>query len=347
MNFSRQLQEWYIHNRRDLPWRETKDPYFIWISEVILQQTRVQQGLPYYLRFIKNFPTIKSLADSSEDKVLKLWQGLGYYSRARNLHATAKDIILNYSGQFPKDYNNILSLKGIGSYTAAAISSIAFDLPYAVLDGNVIRVLSRYFSVDIPYDTTLGKKYFQNLAQDLLIKKDPATYNQAIMEFGALMCTPKSPDCPSCILKMSCKAYINQEVTGLPVRSKKIKIKNHYIYFFMISNKEYVYIQKIKKGIWKGLYEFPYFDSSKRISKNEVLHGNFLNSLVQSKNFYIHSISEEYIHKLTHKKIYATFWNIQIKDFSSDNFLKIRLKDLQKYPISRLTEKYLIHINII
>ena len=162
MNFSRQLQEWYIHNRRDLPWRETKNPYFIWISEVILQQTRVQQGLPYYLRFIKNFPTIKSLADSSEDKVLKLWQGLGYYSRARNLHATAKDIILNYSGQFPKDYNNILSLKGIGTYTAAAISSIAFDLPYAVLDGNVIRVLSRYFSIDIPYDTMLGKKYFQN-----------------------------------------------------------------------------------------------------------------------------------------------------------------------------------------
>ena len=205
MNFSIELLEWYMHNKRELPWRDTKDPYFIWISEVILQQTKVQQGLPYYINFINTFPTIKSLAEASEDKVLKLWQGLGYYSRARNLHSAAKQIILNYSGKFPKEYKSILSLQGIGPYTAAAISSIAFNLPYAVVDGNVIRVLSRFFSINIPFDTTLGKKYFQNLAQELLLENNPATYNQAIMDFGAVICTPKKPDCYSCVLNLSCK----------------------------------------------------------------------------------------------------------------------------------------------
>jgi len=347
MNFSIELLEWYMHNKRELPWRDTKDPYFIWISEVILQQTKVQQGLPYYINFINTFPTIKSLAEASEDKVLKLWQGLGYYSRARNLHSAAKEIILNYSGKFPKEYKSILSLQGIGPYTAAAISSIAFNLPYAVVDGNVIRVLSRFFSINIPFDTTLGKKYFQNLAQELLLENNPATYNQAIMDFGAVICTPKKPDCYSCVLNLSCKAYADQEVLSLPFRSKKIKVKNRYVYSFMFQTKENVYIQKIKKGIWQGLYEFPYFDSLEEIPKKEVVNSIFLERLVKKESVDIKSVSEKYIHKLTHQKINAIFWHINIKNFSANGFLKVKLKDLKNYPISRLTEKYLINMNII
>ncbi len=207
MNFSNKLVSWYQNNKRDLPWRNTVDPYHIWLSEIILQQTRVLQGTPYYLSFLKAFPTIEDLANASEDKVLKMWQGLGYYSRARNLHFTAKDIVNNFGGEFPKDYKKVLKLRGVGVYTAAAITSFAFDMPYAVVDGNVIRVLSRVFGVSTTFDTSAGKKQFQLLAQELLIEKDAAIYNQAIMEFGAMQCKPKSPDCSSCPMQDFCVAY--------------------------------------------------------------------------------------------------------------------------------------------
>ena len=207
MSFSNTLYTWYLANKRELPWRSTKDPYFIWLSEIILQQTRVEQGLPYYLKFIKSFPTIIDLAVATEDEVLKLWQGLGYYSRARNLHITAKYIMKYCDGIFPQAYNDILNLKGVGPYTAAAIASFSFGLPYAVVDGNVIRVLGMVFGISISFETSLGKQKYQKLAQDLLNKSDPAEHNQAIMEFGALQCIPKSPKCSSCPFSSYCVAY--------------------------------------------------------------------------------------------------------------------------------------------
>ena len=260
MGFSNQIVSWYKIHKRDLPWRKTKNPYKIWLSEVILQQTKVEQGLPYYINFISHFPTVQDLANADEDKVLKLWQGLGYYSRARNLLYTAQFIVNEMKGVFPYKYSQLIKLKGVGEYTAAAISSFAFNLPHAVVDGNVIRVLSRYFAIEIPYDTLEGKRVFKDLANQLLIKKDSFNYNQSIMEFGALQCKPKSPNCCNCILKYSCKAYSQKEVNYYPRKKHKNKIRNRYLHFFIINQKKKIYIGKRISGIWRGLYEFPFLE---------------------------------------------------------------------------------------
>ena len=225
MNFSRSLIKWYELNKRDLPWRNTREAYKIWISEIILQQTKVKYGLKYYLNFLRRFPTIYDLADAKEDEVLKLWEGLGYYSRARNLHHTSKFVVDNLNGKFPNTYLEILNLKGIGPYTAAAISSFAFKLPFAVLDGNVIRLLSRYFGIKVPFDNSRGKKLFQELSQELLNYTNPDLHNQAIMEFGALICTPKLPKCEVCHFHNLCYAFNNKMVDQLPIKQKKQKIK--------------------------------------------------------------------------------------------------------------------------
>ena len=266
MNFSKELVNWYNLNKRELPWRLTRDPYKIWLSEIILQQTRVDQGLPYYYNFIREFPSIFDLAKAKEDKVLKVWQGLGYYSRAKNLHFTAKYICSNFNGVFPKDYEEILSLKGVGAYTAAAISSFAFNKNFAVLDGNVIRVLSRYYGVDSFYDTKNGKKEFQNLANLKLPKNQSYTYNQAIMEFGALVCTPKRPICEKCIFRETCYALNNSLVNELPKKLKKIIVKDRYIYFLIINHVNSLFFVKKKSGIWSGLYEFPSIEFSKNLT---------------------------------------------------------------------------------
>ncbi len=271
MNFSNKLVSWYKVNKRDLPWRNTTNAYYIWLSEIILQQTRVEQGLPYYLAFLKAYPKIQHLANASEDDVLKRWQGLGYYSRARNLHFTAKYITSNYGGEFPNDYQKILKLKGVGPYTAAAITSFAFGLPYAVVDGNVIRVLSRIFGINTPFDSAIGKKQFQELAQELLIKESSWLYNQAIMEFGAIQCKPKLPDCSICPMQGSCEAYNNNTITELPVRSKKIKVRNRFLYFLMIEKKKGIYLGKRESGIWQGLYEFPFLEFSERLNEKELI----------------------------------------------------------------------------
>ncbi|MCW8941497.1 MAG: A/G-specific adenine glycosylase, partial [Flavobacteriales bacterium] len=234
MEFSQKLISWYKNNKRDLPWRNTINPYKIWLSEIILQQTRVNQGLSYYYKFIEHYPSVKDLANASEQEVLKLWQGLGYYSRARNLHATARIITENYDGIFPVDYKKILSLKGVGEYTAAAITSFAYNQPYPVVDGNVFRVLARIYGVDTPIDTPEGKKTFNGLANKLIDKKQAATYNQAIMEFGALVCTPKNPECENCIFNNICAALINQQIELLPLKSKKIKQTNRYFNYLII-----------------------------------------------------------------------------------------------------------------
>ncbi len=228
------LKDWYEQNKRDLPWRNTKDAYKIWISEIILQQTRVNQGYNYYLRFIERFPNVKSLAEAEEQEVLKHWQGLGYYSRARNLHKTAKSVISEFNGKFPLHYNDILSLSGIGEYTAAAISSFAYNQPYAAVDGNIFRVLSRLVANETPIDTSKGKKEFTGIAKKLLDKNNPGTHNQAIMEFGAMYCTPKNPDCENCPLKEFCKAYKLNVVELLPIKQGKTKVTNRYFNYFFI-----------------------------------------------------------------------------------------------------------------
>ena len=347
MNFSSKLVSWYQSNKRDLPWRNTVNPYHIWLSEIILQQTRVLQGTPYYLAFLKAFPTIEDLANSSEDKVLKMWQGLGYYSRARNLHFTAKYIVDNFGGVFPKDYSEILKLKGIGVYTAAAITSFAFDMPYAVVDGNVIRVLSRVFGVSIPFDTPAGKKQFQQLAQELLIEKKAAIYNQAIMEFGAIKCKPKSPYCTSCHFQDSCVAYATNSVAQLPVKSKKIKVKERFLYYLLIEQKDNIFFGKRKSGIWTGLYEFPFLEFTKKMDEKQIRQSNDWLNIFLNSTCDVMSVSNEFIHVLSHQKIHAQFWRIKATEVVLEEYELIAKNSLLKFPVSRLTEKYFETIELV
>mgnify|MGYP001598355526 CR=1 FL=1 len=262
MMFSQKLISWYEKNKRDLPWRKTKNPYYIWLSEIILQQTRVEQGLPYYLKFVKKFPTIKELANTSEDEVLNSWKGLGYYTRARNLHFTAKSICENHREKFPGNYEDILKLKGIGKYTAAAIASFAYNLPYPVVDGNVQRVLARVFGVSETFSSSEGEKKFYSLAGNLLNRKNPGNFNQAIMEFGAIHCTPVNPKCMKCIFRESCVAFQTGRVADFPVKSKKAKSRNRYFNYLVIHNGNNIFLDKRQKNdIWKNLYEFPLIES--------------------------------------------------------------------------------------
>ena len=242
--FTKKLLKWFVSNYRPLPWKGEKNPYLIWLSEIILQQTRVEQGLPYYEKFRKKYPTIKDLALAPEDEVMKLWEGLGYYSRARNLHTTAKFISKDLDGIFPKTHKEILALKGVGSYTAAAIASFAYNLPYAVVDGNVYRVLSRYFGIATPIDSTDGKKEFALLAQELLATEKPGAYNQAIMDFGATHCMPKQPKCITCLLNKKCKAFTENRIDILPVKTKKIKKRTRYLNYLIINQGNQVFINK-------------------------------------------------------------------------------------------------------
>ena len=346
MNFSNKLVSWYQNNKRDLPWRNTVNPYYIWLSEIILQQTRVLQGTPYYLAFLKSFPTIVDLANASEDKVLKMWQGLGYYSRARNLHYTAKDIVNNFGGEFPKNHKQVLKLKGVGVYTAAAIASFAFDMPYAVVDGNVIRVLSRVFGVSMPFDTSAGKKQFQQLAQELLIEKEAAIYNQAIMEFGAIQCKPKSPDCSSCPMQGFCVAYITNSVLELPVKSKKIKVKNRFLHYLMIEQEDDIFLGKRKSGIWTGLYEFPFLEFPIKMDENQVMQSDVWLKMFLNLTCDVKSVSSEFIHILSHQKIHAQFWQIKAASVVLKEYERISKNSLLEYPVSRLTEKYVDTIEL-
>ena len=347
MNFSHILLQWYTLNKRELPWRNTCNPYFIWLSEIILQQTRVEQGLPYYLKFIKAFPTVNDLATAKEDEVLKLWQGLGYYSRARNLHFSAKYIMQYYAGIFPKRYNDILKLKGVGYYTAAAISSFSFGLPHAVVDGNVIRVLSRIFGVNISFETALGKKKYQSLAQDLLDKNNHAENNQAIMDFGAAQCTPKSPKCCSCPFISDCVAYNTNSVLKFPIKRNLINIKKRFLNYLLIQIKNGVMLGKRNDGIWKGLYEFPYIEYSSHQSDEAVVTSDEWNIIFKKSDSKIVSVSEEFVHKLSHQHIYAKFWTVNVEEFELEKYYFVSNSNLKHYPVSRLTDKFLKEYNII
>lgn len=339
MRFSIDLIEWYNKNKRELPWRNTKDPYTIWLSEIILQQTRVDQGLAYFHKFIDNYPTIKHLSEAPEDEVLKHWQGLGYYSRARNLHFTSKHIVNHYNGIFPSEYKEILSLKGVGEYTAAAISSFSFDESYPVIDGNVYRVLSRIYGIEEAIDSTIGKKTFKSLATELIDKENPAIYNQAIMEFGALQCSPKNPSCETCPFKLECYAFNNNLINTLPKKEKRTKQKNRYFNYLIIKSHKSTYInQRISNDIWKGLYDFPLFESKVEITKkSELKH------VLSSPNLTINNKSEPVKHILTHQKIFATFWTISgtIPSDLVENATKINLKEINNYPVPKLIENYI------
>ncbi len=351
-DFSAKLISWYIINKRDLPWRYSSNPYFIWVSEVILQQTKIIQGLPYYINFIRKFPDIKSLALASEKEVLRTWQGLGYYTRARNLHKCAKMIHFEMSGKFPNNFNNLLNLPGVGKYTAAAIASIAFGEPVPVVDGNVTRILARYFGIyeDIALNQTITK--FSTLAAELMGDSDPGIFNQALMEFGALICTPKIPACEGCIFSGSCHANQENSQSILPVKTKRVTVRNRYFYYLVITNGNKVIMnQRQDNDIWKHLYDFPMLESSIDLRPEDVV-------LVKAPEIYKNKKanlvfeSEKYKHVLTHQRIIARFDQYQVSkkiimDIASNNknYSCFELKEVLDLPKPRLIDKYLTDIN--
>jgi len=314
MIFHKTLIKWYLSNRRELPWRKTGDPYHIWLSEIMLQQTRIEQGLPYYVVFTEAFPTVFDLANASQDKILKLWQGLGYYSRARNLHETAKFIAEELDGKFPDTYKDLLKLKGVGDYTASAIASICFNEATPVVDGNVYRVLARYFDIDTPINSSSGQKEFKALATELIDEEDPATYNQAIMEFGALHCKPQNPLCDSCPLADSCLALRNNKTRVLPVKLKKAKVKKRFFNYlvFLSEENETLLEQRKGRGIWEGLYQFPLLESDSLIGNKDLLE---MSDLFEDRGVCEPNISlyndTPIVHKLSHQHIFTRFWIIE------------------------------------
>lgn len=337
------LIDWYNINKRDLPWRITTNPYLIWLSEVILQQTRVDQGYAYFIKFAETYPTVELLANAEEDEVLKLWQGLGYYSRARNLHSTAKLITYEYNGIFPSEYRDVLNLKGIGEYTAAAIVSFAYNQPYAVVDGNVYRVLSRIFAIDEPIDNGRGKKVFNELAMAVLDKSNAGIHNQAIMEFGSLQCTPVSPDCIGCPASTLCLAHARGKVNHYPVKIGKIKNRNRYFNYFDIRVDDFMYLHKrIGKDIWQSLYELPLLETDKDLTDDELYGHKGFRDLFPIGEIRVRHISKMK-HILSHQTIYATFYQVEIPDNLpvDEKYLKIKIEDVDLYPVSRLSHKYL------
>jgi A/G-specific adenine glycosylase len=349
MDFSKRLLDWYETEKRDLPWRHTKDPYVIWLSEIILQQTQVKQGLPYFQKFIKRFPTVHNLAKAEEDEVMKLWQGLGYYSRARNLHFTAKYVSETLKGKFPDNFKELKILKGIGDYTAAAIASFAFDEPVAVVDGNVQRVVSRFLGIHTPINSPEGVKEFKTKAQQLMDVSQPAAFNQAVMEFGALHCRPKSPKCMFCVFQQDCAAYQLGKVEELPVKLKKTVVKKRYFNYLIFKDQDNLTLVQKRSGagIWKGLYQFPLLESEEPL---ETPSSEDIKTLLDTGDFHIDRIEKlndtPVVHLLSHRKIMATF--IQVSAGDSLSRLKLtkgietyNLKELQKLPVPVLIQNFI------
>ncbi len=339
--FSHKLLPWYHEHRRALPWRGIRDPYRIWLSEVILQQTRVDQGLAYYERFIKRYPNVQDLAAAKEDDVLKLWQGLGYYSRARNLLTAARQVMGEHGGKFPDRHPDLMKLKGVGDYTASAIASIAFDRPDAVVDGNVYRVLARVFGIDTPIDSTEGKKVFKALAQELIDHKHPGDHNQAVMELGATVCTPRNYACMLCPLQAKCIAFATGRVDELPVKRGTTKTRDRFFNYLHVRSGNRLFLQQRKaKDIWQGLYELPLIESGKTLSKRSMI--------VQMEGtlgtgWTVNSRTEAVKHVLSHQIIHATFWEVAPpKSFKAPKKWKlVPLKKLHEFAVPRLIEKWL------
>ncbi len=331
MDFTEKLLHWYGKNKRDLPWRNTKNPYYIWLSEVILQQTRIEQGLPYYQAFTQNFPSLKDLANASEDSVLKLWQGLGYYSRARNLHHTAKTVYFDLNNEFPKQFNEIIKLKGIGPYTAAAIASFAFKEPIGVVDGNVFRVMARYFGIYDDIALSKTRTIFQNLVNELISKEHPDTFNQAIMDLGSTICSPANPKCSECPVQDSCVAFLENTISQLPVKIKKITIKDRFFNFVIIKNENQIAIeQRAEKDIWQKLYQFPLIETKDNIEENiyKQLTESYPNQSI--KKLTNNSIK----HKLSHQQLHIDFYEIETNQtIENHQFIELSNLDQYAYPI--------------
>lgn len=341
MLFSKTLINWYLKNKRDLPWRETQDPYRIWLSEIILQQTRIEQGLPYYFKFTDAFPNIFELAQAPLEKVLKLWQGLGYYSRARNLHKTAKYVSQDLNGKFPGSYKELLKLKGVGDYTASAVASFSYGEAVAVVDGNVYRVLSRYFGIETPANSAAGIKEFKALATELLNTQYPGEHNQAIMEFGALQCRPQLPLCGTCPLSQSCLALKDNKIGELPVKIKKGKIKKRFFnYLVILSEENNTVLEKRRgKGIWEGLYQFPLIESDAPLAEDDLLLRKDFKKFAENESLKISLYNNNpVIHKLSHQHIYTHFWILETTGAPGD---LIPLEKVQEYPVPVLVANFL------
>jgi A/G-specific adenine glycosylase len=346
MKFSNTLVYWYLQNNRDLPWRKTKNPYFIWLSEIMLQQTRVAQGLSYYLKFTSTFPTVFDLAKADESTILKMWQGLGYYSRARNLHFSAKQIVEELNGEFPSTYEEIIKLKGIGDYTASAIASICFEEATAVVDGNVYRVLSRYFGIKTAINSTAGIKEFKALAQTLIDRKQAGTFNQAIMDFGALHCKPQNPLCEICPLSDGCVALEKNLTKELPVKEKKIKVRKRYFNFLVIKtgDDKTILTERKGKGIWQGLYQFPLIECEKIINQKEIIDSEEFIALFPGETTISLFNKEGIVHKLSHQHLYTQFWIIETKTLKSAD---ISWKNIQDFPVPVLIANFLEAFEIV
>jgi len=348
MHLTKSLLNWYSQNKRHLPWRETRDPYKIWLSEVILQQTRVAQGTDYYHRFLVAFPDVQTLAAANEQEVLKLWQGLGYYSRARNMHFTAQEIVEKHKGIFPDSATDLKKLKGIGEYTSAAIASICYNESVPVLDGNVARVISRLYAVTSPIDTNTGRKIITELAQSLLGDCHPGTFNQAVMEIGALVCTPQSPSCNSCPLAYSCEALKIGITEKLPVKTPKkpavIRHMNYMVIRFVRNGEEYVLMRKrTGNDIWKNMYDFPCIETESAAEVPEILTRCESQGWFGGNSYVIKHVSDQYIHQLSHRRLLVKFIRVEITGIPAlpDNFSFVKQEMISELPLPRLIDKYL------
>jgi A/G-specific adenine glycosylase len=339
MKFTSKLNSWYSKNKRPLPWRKNKEPYRVWLSEIILQQTRIDQGKPYFERFVQAYPDVIALANASEDDILKLWQGLGYYSRARNLHKAAKQVATDFQGKFPNNYKALLQLKGVGPYSAAAIASICFDEPVPVVDGNVFRFLGRFFGIEEPIDSARGKNAFFNQASGLIDKNHPGDFNQAMMEFGATVCTPRNPLCATCPFREDCKAFNTDRVSHFPVKSRKTKVTRLHIHYFVVpSAKGFVLQQRPSRGIWANLYEFPSIASEKPLSENELSEKVLQLGL---PDLSMAQKTESVEHLLSHRKITAYFWRYADAYTLSENFETVSEDAISQFAVPKLLENYI------
>ena len=347
--FSNTLLEWNeTENKRQMPWKGESNPYRIWISEIILQQTRVQQGMEYYNRFIAAFPDIETLAMASEKEVYKLWEGLGYYSRCKNLIASAKFIQEELNGNFPEKYEDILALKGIGTYTASAIASFAFNQPFAVLDGNVFRVLSRFFGKEIPINTTEGKKFYGELSQLLLNKITPGKYNQALMDFGAVICKPAAPLCLQCPLQKKCFAFLKNKVAVLPVNTKTIRQKERFFNYLVVEYKNKFYVRKrTGKDIWQNLYEFVLIETKDWLDESKLIVNEEIIKILNQPDFTVNLISSKISQKLTHQLITGRFIHIELKKpWLNNEYFMVNRKELKALPFPKFIASYLADKNV-
>lgn len=344
MNFAGEVIIWYQQNKRILPWRNTKDPYIIWLSEIILQQTRVEQGMPYFYRFAEQYPTVADFASATENEILSLWQGLGYYSRARNMHHTAQMVMEDYAGYFPKTYDKLLDLRGVGEYTAAAISSFAANEARAVVDGNVFRVLARYFGIETPVNSSKGKKEFTIIANEVMDTSQPGTYNQAIMEFGSLQCKPKNPLCASCPLSAGCIAFKENRIYELPVKLKNQKIRQRYFNYIVVEDDGIILMQKRgANDIWQNMYEFPLIETLMPILPEDLIQTEeFVNKF--GKGVLIHTVYGPVKHVLSHQKLYANFIVVKAfpKNFKADNnWIFAGREELSRLPKPKLIFEFI------